>query len=382
MGFYTNASAPFSTALGASTTASGWYSTAMGDSTTAKSGYETVIGIFNTDYSPLNITGWNAADRLFVIGNGRGVGALSSNAMTVLKNGNTGIGLNNPAATIEVVRGTGGSGTAVFHGTTYNSHFNFSTNENTYLRAGKDNGVVVINDIPGGKVGIGTNVVGFPLSFGEILGDKISLWSNSGNSYGFGVQGSKLQIHTDVIAADVVFGYGSSAAFTETMRIRGNGNVGIGTTTPDQKLTVAGDICATGWIATCSDIRYKTNLAPLSNSLDNVLQMHGVYYFLNKDLFPEKNFSDKRQIGFSAQELEELVPEIVQTDSYGYKSVDYSRMTPILVEAIKEQQLLINKQQQQLDQQQTQIDEMKKLVLELSLVVSANAQRPTDFQKR
>lgn len=52
-------------------------------------------------------------------------------------------------------------------------------------------------------------------------------------------------------------------------------------------------------------------------------------------MFPEESFSDKRQIDFSAQELEVLFPEIVKTDSKGYKSVDYGRMTPILLEAIK-----------------------------------------------
>ncbi|MCX8496220.1 MAG: tail fiber domain-containing protein [Akkermansiaceae bacterium] len=98
----------------------------------------------------------------------------------------------------------------------------------------------------GGNVGIGTTSPGFPLNFAEVLGDKISLWGSLGNSYGFGVQASLLQIHTDTSAADIAFGYGSSAAMTETMRIKGNGNVCIGTTTPypATKLTVNGSITA------------------------------------------------------------------------------------------------------------------------------------------
>lgn len=93
-----------------------------------------------------------------------------------------------------------------------------------------------------GNVGIGTVAAGFPLTFDTTFGDKISLFGESGNSIGFGVQSSRLQIHTDTIGSDIVFGYGSSASMTETMRIRGNGIVGIGTTNPRGKLEVIGDI--------------------------------------------------------------------------------------------------------------------------------------------
>jgi hypothetical protein len=76
-----------------------------------------------------------------------------------------------------------------------------------------------------GNVGIGESTPAFPLSFATALGDKISLWSNSSNSYGFGVQSGLLQIHTDVAASDIAFGHGSSNSFTERMRIINN-NVG------------------------------------------------------------------------------------------------------------------------------------------------------------
>lgn len=89
-----------------------------------------------------------------------------------------------------------------------------------------------------GNVGIGTSSPGFPLSFPDTRGDKISLWGNNVNHYGFGIQELLLQIHTDAPAADVAFGWGTSAAMTETMRIRGNGNVGIGTKTPVTALQI------------------------------------------------------------------------------------------------------------------------------------------------
>ncbi|MCG3132726.1 MAG: hypothetical protein FLDDKLPJ_03592 [Phycisphaerae bacterium] len=90
-----------------------------------------------------------------------------------------------------------------------------------------------------GNVGIGTSTGGFPLTFADQLGDKISLHGQSGNHFGLGIQTSLLQIYTSTSAGDVGFGYGTSSSFTERMRIKGNGNVGIGTTTPGFPLTFA-----------------------------------------------------------------------------------------------------------------------------------------------
>ena len=90
----TQASGGFSTAWGDNTEASGDKSTAWGDHISAKSGAETALGRYNTNYTPSSIF-WNADDRLFGIGNGTSY-ANRSDAMVVLKNGNTGIGLSNP----------------------------------------------------------------------------------------------------------------------------------------------------------------------------------------------------------------------------------------------------------------------------------------------
>ena len=87
LGNWTTASGPSSTAMGALTNSSGNSSTAMGDNTTAKSFAETVIGTYNTAYTPASTSALISADRLFVIGNG--VYSARSDALVMLKNGNT-----------------------------------------------------------------------------------------------------------------------------------------------------------------------------------------------------------------------------------------------------------------------------------------------------
>ncbi|MGC4039384.1 MAG: hypothetical protein QM710_00920 [Flavobacterium sp.] len=97
IGFQTNASGIASTAMGYQTTASGIVSTAIGRYNTAPSYSETVLGTFATNYTPASISSFNAADRVFSVGNGTGDTA-RSNAMTILKNGRIGIGTDTPNA--------------------------------------------------------------------------------------------------------------------------------------------------------------------------------------------------------------------------------------------------------------------------------------------
>ena len=98
----------------------------------------------------------------------------------------------------------------------------------------------------GGNLGIGELSPGFPLNFASTLGDKIALYGNSGNTYGFGIQPNTLQIHGDGSNADIAFGYGSSGAFVERMRIKGNGMVGIGVSNPIEQLHIY-DTANTGY---------------------------------------------------------------------------------------------------------------------------------------
>ncbi|GAB3504984.1 tail fiber domain-containing protein [Emticicia fontis] len=98
---------------------------------------------------------------------------------------------------------------------------------------------------------------------------------------------------------------------------------------------ITGNICAASYNC-LSDLRYKKNITRLQNSLTHVLTLRGVNYDWRIEEFPEQAFTTQRQTGFIAQELEQIYPEMVTTDTKGFKSVDYARLTPVLVEAMKE----------------------------------------------
>ena len=110
----------------------------------------------------------------------------------------------------------------------------------------------------------------------------------------------------------------------------------------NEALFVNGDILASGSITQNSDRRFKQDFKPIRNALSSLQQLNGLYYHWRVSEFPNKEFTENQQIGFIAQDIEKLFPEMVHTDQAGYKSVNYGKLTPVLVEAIKEQQAQID----------------------------------------
>ncbi len=112
---------------------------------------------------------------------------------------------------------------------------------------------------------------------------------------------------------------------------------------------ITGIVTAQGGFVT-SDKRFKQNITQLTGSLNKITALNGYSYDWNQVAFPEKNFSDKAQLGLIAQEVEEIVPEAIHIDDDGYYSVDYQKMIPLLIEAIKEQQVTIESQGKDIEQ--------------------------------
>lgn len=277
-GFGNSALGYGSTAMGSGTSAMGDYSTTIGYGTVAKAPFSVSLGLYNdiTD-NPLK-SYVQSGDRIFQIGNGYS-DITRSNALTVLRNGNVGIGITTPNAQLQ-----------------FGNNF---TNR------------------------------------------KIVLWETANNEhqfYGLGIQSTQLRYQVDANVADHVFFAATSATTSnELMRIKGTGNVGIGTATPSQALQVAGNIIASGTI-TPSDARYKKNIASITDPLEKLEQLNGVTYNYRKEEFPEMKFTDKEQVGLIAQDVEKVFPQLVFEDDNGYKAVDYVKLIPLLIEALKSQQ--------------------------------------------
>ncbi|MCA8829703.1 tail fiber domain-containing protein [Hymenobacter pini] len=141
-------------------------------------------------------------------------------------------------------------------------------------------------------------------------------------------------------AFDVSQGTTQDAAGTTLLRVQGNGNVGIGVATANYKLDVNGQVRANN-VAVTSDQRFKTNVQPLRSALASVLALRGVRYEWNALGVRHGGMAGAKQVGLLAQEVEKIYPELVSTDAEGYKAVNYAQLTPVLIEALKEQQAQI-----------------------------------------
>jgi hypothetical protein len=138
----------------------------------------------------------------------------------------------------------------------------------------------------------------------------------------------------------------ASALITERMRIDHDGQVGIGTTNPADRLHVAGEVrvnacvrnaAATQIAGTCpSDVRFKRNITSFSPVLRSLTALRPVHYFWRAEEFPQQHFGNSRTYGLIAQEVERTLPELVVTQEDGYKAVDYSKLPLLTIQAVTE----------------------------------------------
>lgn len=194
-----------------------------------------------------------------------------------------------------------------------------------------------------GTVGIGTSSNQARLHVDDIACDNLPAFRVSGPGvYTFCTSPNQ---HGPLMLAESQDPFGNQ---TPRFLVTHDGKVGIGTSTPLYALHVNGDIYASGNYYS-SDRRYKRGIESLTNPLDVVMQLNGVSYEFRTDEFAEKKFRDGLHYGFIAQELQNVLPEIVDEDENGYLAVNYTAIIPILTEAVKTQQAQIEDLQMELE---------------------------------
>jgi hypothetical protein len=206
----------------------------------------------------------------------------------------------------------------------------------------------------GGNVGIGTSAPTNTLTVGNATGTIPGELTLNPTTASF--EGGQINFKKSLTGSTVdwiIDQYGSTASDARLrifntsdlngLIIKENGFIGMGNTSPSVRLQVSGDIIANS-IAGSSDLRYKTNVRSISSPLEKVKSLRGVYFNWDQKSFPNKDFSDKTELGFIAQEVEKVLPEVVSKDNSPeeYRSVKYDKVVALLVEAIKEQQKQID----------------------------------------
>jgi hypothetical protein len=157
---------------------------------------------------------------------------------------------------------------------------------------------------------------------------------------------------------------------TETTKMILNkyGNLGINNLSPGYRLHVGGDVYATGNIIGSSDRRLKTNIVPIQDALSLVNKMTG-YRFNRLDWKQLEVSPDKAYLGFVAQEVSEIIPELVEydekNDQYG---VNYPQMIAVLTEALK----IVDKKNITLEQKQIDMDIKQKDLEDRLIALESN----------
>lgn len=115
-----------------------------------------------------------------------------------------------------------------------------------------------------------------------------------------------------------------------------------------QEVFIDGDLTATTVVP--SDINLKTNLLQIQSGLKLLTSLTGYYFNWNEIAKDKYNFSlEDQQIGIIAQDVEKVFPQMVVTNSNGYKAVEYAKLSVVIIEAIKEQQNQIAEQKKQVE---------------------------------
>ncbi|WP_298755646.1 tail fiber domain-containing protein [uncultured Psychroserpens sp.] len=297
-GTLSEASGNNSFASGLRASASGTYSAALGFNVLSESSYAVAIGRFNVGSG--NPTNWISTDPLFEIGNGTGNGVLRNNALTVLKNGNVGIGTASPNNKLQITNGTDVS----------------ASNDLGFLVLGSGNSINIAID--NNEIMARNNAAAATLYLQNEGGPNASLSDNTGymvlgneNFSNLVFDGNEIQARTN----------GSAS----TLLLQQHG----------------GNVAVNGLIVHTSDRRLKKDISIIHYGLKDILKLNPVAYN-----WKNQHNQKHKSLGLIAQELQEVIAEVVSIEEVNKKMlhVNYTALIPVLIKAIQEQQKIIETQ--------------------------------------
>ena len=357
---YQTRAGDLATAFGINTNASGALSASWGEDTEALSYVETAFGSFSTSYTPNSTGDWNAADRLLVIGNGVD-DTNRSNALTLLKNGDLGLGTDVPTAKLDIRPGDNDKGVYI--------NYDKTTTGTTYgLQIDLDNTAGTSNTIYGAYI------------------DALKNGATNNTVYGVYGRGRDYQTGTGTRTTYGVRGYSYVSSTNGTTNSRGI--YGSTSNNGDNEFGgyFAGDVYATGTYQT-SDRKLKRNIKAYSGALEKLTQLDIKSYDFKTKEFQYLNLPEGEQVGLIAQDLQKVFPGMVKradettqlvpredaiNAKWSYRevgdqemvevgkdveilAVNYTNLVPVLIQATKEQQEIIEEQNTTIDNQGNQI---------------------------
>ena len=240
--------------------------------------------------------------------------------MRITNAGNVGIGTS-PSRRLHVNSGIEGISAGIA-GTTYGIRFD---NGGTY-----SSGMSTIHGVDNTLTGTYQPIMlnGSDVRFGTSTTERMRILSNGAIGMGFTSQisGATLSVYSSADGGVVIGSSGGTNAFRKIYHDPSSGILYFTSTGNAPYLSNAG-----GW-TNASDIAIKKDIEDIDYGLETVKSLQPRKYKM-KD-------TDEKQIGFVAQEIEKIVPEVVSGED-GKKGVSYGQITPILIKAIQEQQTII-----------------------------------------
>jgi len=282
--------------------------------------------------------------------------------MVITENGRVGIGTAQPSVTLDVVGDQG------FTSGYFTNYIQGSCLPCSPLIDGRR-----ANGTPASPIGVanGETLASFggqgydPIGQQFVRGGSIDI--QAAHNWADSQAGANIRFNTTPIGSLVEL---------ERMRITSTGWVGIGTQDPLNSLHVAGDIrigtgttgCvydADGTVLTgvcSSDARFKKDITPFGSVLRSLTALQPVHYYWRATEFPDRHFGESRASGLIAQEVEQVLPELVVTDEQGYKAVNYSKLPLLTVQAIKELKAENDAVKIENDALKSRVDELERLI--------------------